>query len=467
MLGGARGSNEDAFAWAQLADALGVEYRDAQFGDGLPAEVLGLPRATIADAAAASTIILLGPDLKEELPVLFLRLRDAAEKKGTKIVEFTSVESGLSKYAWKSVRYEPGTSNTAISTALGDADIAEQLASGPVVIVIGRQNLAVPAAATVGALQTLRAGLPQATVLPAFRRGNVVGALSAGLAPADGDHDGLATLRAAADGKIDLLVLVGADPINDCPDADLARRALAGARRVISVDTFPSESSQLADVVLAASAFGEKAGTTTNIEGRVSTLAQQVTPHGTSRPDWMIAIELGLRLGDRSLPSDHPLRSVSTVGEVTDLLAGTVTAFAAATSAAVEAASDGVVLAHESVELPAVSFTAPPRNSYDYRLVVSRKLYDRAVGTAMARSLANLAPGSGAHVNPLDLDSLGLTAGDDVKLVGAKGSTVLPIVANTAVPRGTVWSPFNQPGGTLEEIIDATAAVTDVRIERV
>ena len=37
----------------------------------------------------------------------------------------------------------------------------------------------------------------------------------------------------------------------------------------------------------------------------------------------------------------------------------------------------------------------------------------------------------------------------------------------TAVPRGTVWSPFNQPGGTVEEIIDATAPVTDVRIERI
>ena len=121
---------------------------------------------------------------------------------------------------------------------------------------------------------------------------------------------------------------------------------------MISVDTFPSESSQLADVVLAASAFGEKAGTTTNLEGRVSTLAQQVTPHGTSRPDWMIAIELGLRLGDRSLPADHPLRSVSTVAEVTDLLAATVAAFAAVTSSALEAATDGVVLAHESGRSP-------------------------------------------------------------------------------------------------------------------
>ena len=444
LLGGARGSNEDAYAWAQLADAIGIDYRDAQFGDGLPVEVLGLPRATIDDAANAATIVLLGPDLKEELPVLFLRLRDAAEKKRSRIIEFTSVESGLTKHAWRSVRYEPGTSNAAVSTTLADAEVAEQLASGRVVIVVGRQNLAVPAGATIAALQTLLAGIPGATVLPALRRGNVVGALSVGLAPADADHDGLATLRAAADGKLDLLILLGADPINDCPDVDLARRALAGARRIISIDTLPSESTQHADIVLAAAAFGEKAGTTTNIEGRVSPLAQQVTPFGTSRPDWMIALELGLRIGDASFGSDHPLRSVSTVDHVTEQ-----------------------IVLQTPGELDTVSFSVGPRNSYDYRLVVSRKLYDRAVGTEMSRSLVNLAPGSAAHVNPLDLDALGVGEGDDVKLVSSKAATVLPITANDKVPRGVVWAPFNQRGGSIEEIIDATAPVTDVRIERV
>ena len=39
-----------------------------------------------------------------------------------------------------------------------------------------------------------------------------------------------------------------------------------------------------ADVVLAAAAYGEKSGTTTNIEGRVSTVSEKVTPRGTSRP---------------------------------------------------------------------------------------------------------------------------------------------------------------------------------------
>ncbi|MEJ7799710.1 MAG: 2Fe-2S iron-sulfur cluster-binding protein, partial [Ilumatobacter sp.] len=53
LIGGARGTNEDAFAWGRLADALGIARRDAQIGDGLPASVLGLPRATITEAANA------------------------------------------------------------------------------------------------------------------------------------------------------------------------------------------------------------------------------------------------------------------------------------------------------------------------------------------------------------------------------------------------------------------------------
>ena len=65
IIGGARGTNEDAFAWAQLADAIGVDQRDAKLADGLPAEVFSLAQATIDEAMAAQTIILLAPDLKE------------------------------------------------------------------------------------------------------------------------------------------------------------------------------------------------------------------------------------------------------------------------------------------------------------------------------------------------------------------------------------------------------------------
>ena len=93
VLGGARLTNESAYAWAKLAKGvLGTDNVDAQLGDGLPAEVvLGLPRATIDEVCApGGTVLLLAPDLKEELPVLFLRLRHAVTRDGVKVVELAT-----------------------------------------------------------------------------------------------------------------------------------------------------------------------------------------------------------------------------------------------------------------------------------------------------------------------------------------------------------------------------------------
>ncbi|HUV09473.1 MAG TPA: 2Fe-2S iron-sulfur cluster-binding protein, partial [Acidimicrobiia bacterium] len=70
VLGGARGTNEDAYAWARLAKGvIGTDNVDAQLADGLPAEVVvGMPRASIADLDRARAIVVLGPDLKETVP---------------------------------------------------------------------------------------------------------------------------------------------------------------------------------------------------------------------------------------------------------------------------------------------------------------------------------------------------------------------------------------------------------------
>ena len=155
------------------------------------------------------------------------------------IVEFSTLDTGLTPYAWKSVRYEPGAQQAAVAKALADADIAEQIASGDVVVVAGRPNLAESPDATIAALQR------SSTAVPARRCCRRCGAAtwsarsrSAWRRSMPPTTD-LATLRAAAEGKLELLILLGADPLNDCPDADLARRALAGARRVISIDTLP------------------------------------------------------------------------------------------------------------------------------------------------------------------------------------------------------------------------------------
>ena len=460
VIGGARGSNEDAFAWARLAhDVIDTPNVATQMGDGLPVGILAMPRATINDIASATTIVLLAPDLKEELPVLYLRVRDAVEKRKAKVIEFTPKQGGVTRYAWKSIAYEPGTQAGAVAAALADPEIAAQIAKGSVAIIAGRANLAETSGATVQALLALLEGAPHASVLPALRRGNVVGALQVGMRPRTGGLGTRGILQAAADGKIECLVLVGADPLSDFPDTDLVRRALFNARRIISVDTHLSASSDRADVVLPASAYGEKGGSTTNIEGRVTSLGRKVTPAGASRPDWMIASGIAQGLG-----VDLGFRNVD---DVTDAMVQLVSAYDGVTREALASSPDGVMSSTpSSIEpLDPASVEIAVRNSYDFRLVVSRKLYDAAVGTATSASMAHLAPGQAAHLHPLDIERAGVIAGAEVKVISPRATAVMRIEADPTVLRGTVWVAFNQPGGNVGDLIDCTAPVTDVRIE--
>jgi NADH-quinone oxidoreductase subunit G len=346
VIGGARLPNEDAYAWGKLARvALRTDNIDAQLGDGLPARLLlGLPRATIDATVAAPLVLTLCADIKEELPVLYLRLKDAADK-GAQVVELTPAATGFSRYTAQSVRYRPGDLVALVRAIAGAAPVAGDVAgvaaaqieavrarvseawekgspdAPSVVVVLGRPSLAEPEA-QVAEAATILAGLPGVSFLSALRRSNVHGALDLGLAPGvlpgrvaleDGrdwyeerwgaalpDAAGLDTagiLAAAAADRIGGLVLLGADPVADFPDHDLAGRGLAGARFVVAVDTFLSDSARQADVILPASTYAERRGTTTNLEGRITWLSQKVTAPGVTWPDWMIAAELARALG--------------------------------------------------------------------------------------------------------------------------------------------------------------------------
>ncbi|HEX3540518.1 MAG TPA: NADH-quinone oxidoreductase subunit NuoG [Acidimicrobiales bacterium] len=346
MIGGARLPNEDAYAWSKLARAvLGTDNVDAQLGDGLPAAaVLGLPRATIDQACQADAVILLGADIKEELPVLYLRLRGAAVDAQLPIIELAEQRSGLSRYAAATLCYRPGEAHTLVRALLaGDeptadvagvpaAEIAQARArlksigekgagAAEYVVVLGRPSVASSGAGVAEAASVIAGGLPGVRFLSALRRGNVHGALDMGLAPGvlpgrvslnagrdwftqawgalpeAAGMDTTAMLSEAAEGRLAGLILLGADPISDFPDRTLAKKGLQGAGFVVAVDCFLTESSRKADVVLPAATYAERPGTFTNQEGRVLRLGQKVTAPGVAWPDWMIASELAYRIG--------------------------------------------------------------------------------------------------------------------------------------------------------------------------
>jgi len=457
ILGGARGTNEDAFAWAMLADKLGINQRDAQLGDGLSPEIFKLDQATIDQTCAASTIVLLAPDLKEELPVLYLRLRDAAQKRKSRIIEFSSRDSGLTPYAWRSVGFEPGSQAQTVRDALATQEMKEQISRGEVVVVVGRQNLAESEVFTLQALAEVFVAAPNAKVLPVLRRGNVRGAVVAGLTPKNNSGDAIDILNSAAAGKIDCLILLGADPISDVADSGVVQRALAQVKNLISVDTMLNNSNRKADVVLPAAAYGEKNGTTTNLEGRISNVVQKITPRGTSRPDWMIATELSIAMG-----ADI---GVSSLEDLSEKLVGTVAAFAPSSDAK-STNGDGVLMARETpVTISGKAVKAVDRNAYNYRLVVSRTMYDTAQSTVASPSLVGIITDSAIFVNPLDLARIGVVEGASVR-VGADGTNiVIAIKAHNGVRRGSAWLPFNHRGVDIRPLLNIASDVVDVRIE--
>jgi NADH-quinone oxidoreductase subunit G len=318
---------------------LGTDSVDAQLGDGLPAEVvLGLPRATIDQAVTADTVIVLSGDLREELPVLFLRLRSAIVDGGPSVIELSPRATALTPYATASLRYGPGGAIALAQTLVGNgaprdvgvdpealAEARRLAGAANVVVIAGRPSLAEDGELVAEAAQVLARALPAARFLPALRRGNVLGALDMGLAPgilpgrvtldsgrawfgqawgsvpeARG-RDAAGILAAAAGdqaegGRVRALVILGADPLTDFPDHRLAERAIDGAEFVVTVASAPGPITDRADVVLPAAEAHERPGTTTNIEGRIARLGQKLVPPGQAWADWMIAGELAVHL---------------------------------------------------------------------------------------------------------------------------------------------------------------------------
>ena len=457
ILGGARGTNEDAFAWAMLADKLGINQRDAQLGDGLSPDIFDLAQATIDQTCAAPTIILLAPDLKEELPVLYLRVRDSAQKRKSRIVEFSSHDSGLTPYAWRTMGFEPGNQAQVVREALATPEMKEQLARGEVVVVVGRANLAESEVFTLQALAEIFAAVPSAKVLPVLRRGNVRGAVTAGLTPQNNSGDAIDILNAAAAGKIECLILLGVDPMSDVADSGLVQRALTQVKNLISIDTMINGSNRNADLVLPAASYGEKNGTTTNLEGRISNVTQKITPRGTSRPDWMIATELSIAMAVDI--------GVSSLEDLSEKLVSTVAAFAPSSDGK-STNGDGVLMARETpVTISGKASKAVDRNAYNYRLVVSRTMYDSAQSTASSPSLVGIVTDAAIFVNPLDLARIGVADGTSVR-VGAEGTNiVIAIKAHNGVHRGVAWLPFNHTGVDIRPLLNIASDVVDVRIE--
>jgi assimilatory nitrate reductase catalytic subunit len=107
-------------------------------------------------------------------------------------------------------------------------------------------------------------------------------------------------IDAALDGRIRALWIIATNPIVSFPNLGVLQRALEGLEFLVVQDGFhPTPTSALAHLVLPAAIWGEKEGTYTNSERRVSKVNRAVDPPGDARPDFDIFLDLAGALGVR------------------------------------------------------------------------------------------------------------------------------------------------------------------------
>jgi assimilatory nitrate reductase catalytic subunit len=106
--------------------------------------------------------------------------------------------------------------------------------------------------------------------------------------------------EAAARGEIKALWIACTNPAQSLPDQHTVRKALERAELVVVQEAFATTATcAYADILLPASTWGEKDGTVTNSERRISRVRAAVPAAGEARHDWAIFTDLARRLEAR------------------------------------------------------------------------------------------------------------------------------------------------------------------------
>lgn len=131
--------------------------------------------------------------------------------------------------------------------------------------------------------------------------------------PAQPGKTAIELFEAAADGQIKALWIACTNPAHSLPDQAMVRRALERAEFVILQDAFATTATAAyADLLLPATTWGEKLGTVTNSERRISRVRAAVPPLGQARHDWQIATQIAQRIETRLRPQQPSLFAYDT-----------------------------------------------------------------------------------------------------------------------------------------------------------
>ena len=286
---------------------------------------------------------------------------------------------------------------------------------------------------------------------------------------------------ACANGQIKALWVMSTNPAVSMPDAQGVAEAIATVPFVVTSDMIEAtDTNDLADVLLPAAGWGEKDGTVTNSERRISRQRAFLPPAGEARPDWKIVSDVATRMGFGEAfayqkPADIFAEYVALDAALSPFPRDLdLSIFADADYAKLIPTqwprngqrffADGPFY-HPDGKARMVAVTAPKRAASRYTLNTGRNRDQWHTMTRTGKS-----PRLGAHLaepyvelNPADAADLGAGAGDVVEVQSLYGTALLRALISDRAAQGQLFAPMHwtrqrTTNGTINSL---TAPVVD------
>jgi assimilatory nitrate reductase catalytic subunit len=274
-------------------------------------------------------------------------------------------------------------------------------------------------------------------------------------------------------GKVKALWIACTNPAQSMPDQNLIQEALTLCPFVVVQEAFATtETCQYADLLLPAASWGEKAGTVTNSERRISRVRPAIEAPGEARADWAIVCDLAKRLEKRLRPGQSSLfgfdRPEALFDEFVGLTRGRDLDYSGLSYQLIDSlgpqqwpfptgAQHGTTRLYGDGQFPttdgrarfvADAYTGPkerPDEQFPLTLNTGR-LRDQWHGmsrTGTAAQLFGHVDQAQISLHPDDLHLYQLADGQLVRVAGHRGELVLPVQADNTLLPGQAYIPMH------------------------
>ena len=260
----------------------------------------------IKDLDSADTIILWSQDIKDNLPTLYLRIKQAV-KNGKKLIIFGHTNTAMKNLSEEYFGEEVVSKNFEFNIEISDIPNLSRLINGKEVLAIVGKSSPIQNMEPVSKLINHLNENSNLKILNCFAKGNTFGAFQ-NFDLVKGMNDFVDEFDSS---RRNLIFTIGSNPVNNSVYSQKIKSNLISADYVVALDLFKNETTELADIILPTTSFTEKEGTFTNLEMRTLMQNKILPAPGSSLNEWeywaMLLGKVGL---EQSYDSEIQLNSL-------------------------------------------------------------------------------------------------------------------------------------------------------------